>query len=106
MRIQSSALWSLRLFILILSSLTIVVFAVHPGTTAGVEGQTCAVKRAQMIRTMETQARDTGSALGHNHIDARVLEAWAQYHGMSLCRRICATSATRTAHCLCWQPIA
>ena len=72
MRTQASAFWSLRL--LILSGLTIVVLAAYPKTASGVEEQTYAVRRAQMIRTIETRTRDTSSALGHDHIDTRVLE--------------------------------
>ena len=72
MRTQASPFWSLRL--LILSSLTIVVLAAYPKTASGVEEQTYAVRREQMIRTIEAQVRNLGSALGHNRIDTRVLE--------------------------------
>ena len=73
MRAQESTFQSLRL--LILSSLTIVVLAAYPKTAAsGVEEQTYAVRREQMIRTIEAQVRNLGSALGHNRIDTRVLE--------------------------------
>ena len=42
--------------------------------TAGGAEQDHAVKRAQMISTIEAQARDTSSAIGRDHIDPRVLK--------------------------------
>jgi protein-L-isoaspartate(D-aspartate) O-methyltransferase len=74
MRTQPSAMRTLQLLILILSSLTFVVFSAYRKTAAGVGEQTYAVRRAQMIRTIETRTRDTSSALGHDHVDTRVLE--------------------------------
>jgi len=77
MRAQVSAFWSLRLLILILSSFTIVVLAAYLKTASGVEEQTYAARREQMIRTIEAQVRNISSALGQNHIDTRVLEVMA-----------------------------
>jgi protein-L-isoaspartate(D-aspartate) O-methyltransferase len=74
MRAQASAFWSLRLLIPILSGLTIVVLAAYPKTASGVEEQTYAVRREQMIRTIDAQVHNLSSTLSHNHIDTRVLE--------------------------------
>ena len=41
---------------------------------AGGAEQDHAVKRAQMIQTIEAQVRDTSSVLGRDHIDTRVLD--------------------------------
>ena len=59
MRTQASAFWSLSL--LILSSLTTVVLAAYAKTASGVEEQTYAVRREQMIRTIEAQVRNLGN---------------------------------------------
>ena len=75
MRTQASAFWSLRLSIL--SGLAIVVLAAYPKTASGVEEQTYAVRREQMIRTIEAQVRNLSTALGQNHIDTRVLKVMA-----------------------------
>jgi protein-L-isoaspartate(D-aspartate) O-methyltransferase len=72
MRTQASAFWSLRL--LILSGLAIVVLAAYPKTASGVEEQTYAVRREQMIRTIEAQVHNLSSAIGRDHIDPRVLD--------------------------------
>jgi len=72
MRTQASAFWSLRL--LILSGLAIVVLAAYPKTASGVEEQTYAVRREQMMRTIEAQVDNLSSALGRDHIDPRVLD--------------------------------
>ncbi len=72
MRAQASAFWSLRL--LILPSLAIVALAAYPKTASGVEEQTYAVRREQMIRTIEAQAHNLSSAIGRGHVDPRVLD--------------------------------
>ena len=69
MRTQASAFWSLRL--LILSGLAIVVLAAYPKTASGVEEQTYAVRREQMMRTIEAQVHSLSSAIGRDHIDPR-----------------------------------
>ena len=72
MRTQATAFWSLRL--LILSGLAIVVLAAYPKTASGVEEQTYAVRREQMMRTIEAQVHNLSSAIGRDHIDPRVLD--------------------------------
>jgi hypothetical protein len=72
MRTQASVFWSLRLLILL--GLAIVVLAAYPKTASGVEEQTYAVRREQMIRTIEAQVHHLSSAIGRNHIDPRVLD--------------------------------
>jgi len=42
-------------------------------TASGVEEQTYAVRREQMIRMIEAQVHNLSSALGRDHIDPRVL---------------------------------
>ena len=59
---------------MILLGLAIVVLAAYPKTASGVEEQTYAVRREQMIRTIEAQVHHLSSAIGRNHIDPRVLD--------------------------------
>jgi protein-L-isoaspartate(D-aspartate) O-methyltransferase len=58
---------------LTIASLALVILVFQCMPTGGAE-QDYAIKRAQMIQTIEAQMRDTSHAIGRDHIDPRVLE--------------------------------
>jgi protein-L-isoaspartate(D-aspartate) O-methyltransferase len=67
-----NALRFLKTFILMLAELTVVVLAGY--LVAATAEQNYAVKRNQMIRTIEAHVQETSSAIGRDHIETRVLE--------------------------------
>ena len=58
--------------VLVLAELTVLALAGYP-LVARAEPD-YAVKRMEMIRTIEAQVRDTSSAIGSDHIDPRILD--------------------------------
>ena len=62
---------AVRAVILMLTKLTFVLAGCPVGATAEPDD---AVKRTQMIRTIEAHVQEMSSSIGRDHIDARILE--------------------------------